>query len=368
MMDLFVILSQAILYVCFSILVGTFVLQIVPLQYRPAINVPSKLLLWSATLIPVATFIPVLNIILYISPRLGFAQATKIVLSTYTVGLAWTFTLLIASVLLLVLITSMQQSKITSKGVSALALLLLFALIGMVAWSSHAGAINVVLGTISDFIHLSAVSIWAGTLLIIGWYATNTSNWDTFLTWFSVLAITCLGATAVSGFLLVDVLVDEYVNAWMVNYGQGIFLKHLFIIPLVFYAAFNGLFVKYKITKEPTYNPIRGVKIESFILITIFVLTAIFSQSSPPHGHYLTQEAISPLFKIFHNTSEITANSYLKFKPSGIAIAFVFASMALFAANIVALVKRAPVWLMFIVSTCFVLCIYSTFMLSMVIR
>lgn len=368
MMHLFVILSQAVLYVCFSILVGTFVLQIVPKHYRPAINVPPKLLLWSTILIPVATFIPVLNIILYISPRLGFGQATKIVLSTYTVGLAWTFTLLIASVILLVLIASVQQSKITSKAVSALVLLLLFTLIGMVSWSSHAGAINVALGTTSDFIHLAAVSVWAGTLLIIGWFATDTSNWGAFLTWFSVLAISCLGATAVSGFLLVDVLVDEYVNAWMVSYGQGIFLKHLFIIPLVVYAAFNGLFVKYKITKNPTYNPIRGVRIESFILITIFILTAIFSQSSPPHGLYLTQDAISPLFKLFNDTSAITASSYLKFKPSGSAIAFVFVSMALFGANIVAFIKRAPVWLMFIISTCFVLSVYSTFMLSMVIR
>ena len=259
-----------------------------------------------------ATFIPVLNIILYISPRLGFGQAIKIVLSTYTVGLAWTFTLLISSILILIFIASIQQNKITSKGVSALVLLLLFALIGLVAWSSHAGAINVALGTISDFIHLAAVSMWAGTLLIIGWCATDTSNWGKFLTWFSVLASTCLGATAVSGFLLVDVLVDEYVNAWMVSYGQGIFLKHLFIIPLVFYAAFNGLFVKYKITMDPTYNPIRGVKIESFMLITIFILTAFFTQSSPPHGAYLTKDAISPLFKIFHNTSEITLNSYLR--------------------------------------------------------
>lgn len=367
-MDLFVILSQAILYVCFALLVGTFVLKIVPIQYRPAINVPPKVILWSVTLIPVVTFIPVLNIILYISPRLGFVQATKIVLSTYTVGVAWTFTLLISSILLLVFIASIQQSKTTSKGVSALVLLLLFALIGLVAWSSHAGTINIALGTTSDFIHLAAVSIWVGTLLVIGWYATDTSNWSAFLTWYSVLAITCLGATAVSGFLLVDVLVDEYINAWMISYGQGIFLKHLFIIPLVFYAAFNGFFVKYKLTTDPTYNPVPGVKIESIILITIFVLTAIFSQSSPPHGYYLTKEAISPLFKIFHDTSEITANSYLKFKPSGIAIAFVFASMILFVANIVAFVKRAPVWLMFIISTCFVLSIYSTFMLSMVIR
>ena len=368
MMDLFVILSQALLYLCFSILVGTFVLQIVPIQYRPAINVPPKLLLWSTILIPVVTFIPVLNIIMYVAPRLGFGKATKIVLSTYTVGLAWTFTLLIASILLLVLIASVQQEKITSKSVSALVLLLLFALIGMVAWSSHAGAINVALGTTSDFLHLAAVSIWAGTLLIIGWYATDTSNWGAFLTWFSILAITCLGVTAVSGFLLVDVLVDEYVNSWLVSYGQVIFLKHLFIIPIVFYAAFNGLFVKYKITKDPTYNPIRGVKIESFMLITIFILTAIFSQSSPPHGAYLTQDAISPLFQLFHDTSGITVNSHLEFKPSAIAIIFVFASMALFGANIVAFVKRAPVWLMFIISTCFVLSIYSTFMLSVVIR
>lgn len=367
-MELLVIFSQAILYVCFSLLVGTFVLQLVPLQYRPTIHVPSKVLLWSAGLIPVATFIPVLHIVLYISPRLGFWYSLKVVLSTYTIGLAWSITFLIASILLLILIAAIQQDKITSKSISALMIFLLFGLIAMVAWSSHASALNVALGIISDFIHLAAVSIWAGTLLIIGWYTTDTSNWGKFLAWFSVLAISCLGATAVSGFLLIDVLVSDYVNSWIVSYGQGIFLKHLFIIPLVFYAAFNGLFVKYKISKDTLYNPIRGVKIESLMLLSIFILTAAFSQSSPPHGHYLTQEAISPLFKLFHGTEAVTASSYLKFKTSGIAVIFVFTSILLLGANIVALIKKAPIWLMFIISTLFVLSIYSTFMLSVVLK
>ena len=65
-----------------------------------------------------------------------------------------------------------------------------------------------------------------------------------------MVAIGCLVATALSGVFLMDVMVDGYIDSWMVSYGQGLLIKHLFLLPVVFYALVNGFIVKYKTIKR----------------------------------------------------------------------------------------------------------------------
>lgn len=365
-MDILVSLSQALLYICLSILLGTFILNIVPKKLRPAFFVPLKWLIYSGALIPFLTFMPVLYIILYISPQLGFMRAIEIVITQYTVGIAWSFSFLLSSFLIFVIMIAHRGNKLSRASINVLSIFITLGIILTIAWASHASAVNMTLGMISDSIHLIAVSIWVGVVLVVAWFSTNTENWDKFLSWFSVVAISCLGATTISGFLLLDVLVDNYVNSWLVSYGQGLFLKHLFILPLLFYAAMNGLFVKFKIAKDISYNPLRGIKVESIILLSIFTLTAFFSQSSPPHGSFVEEEAISPLFNLFHDVTSQAAG--LQFVSNGIAIAFVFVSMVLFGLNIFAYLKKAPIWLLYMLAILFISCIYITFMLSVAIK
>ena len=138
-MDILVIISQALLYVCFSVLVGSFILLLVPSKYRPDLKIPKRFLLISAITLPIFAFIPVLDITLFIAPRLGLFESFKIVLTTYTVGTAWNFTLL-GSVMLVLLIA---LARSTEKGIFAfLGAILTFGLMLTVAWSSHAGAIR----------------------------------------------------------------------------------------------------------------------------------------------------------------------------------------------------------------------------------
>lgn len=368
MINILVMISQALLYGALAVLIGTFVMHLVPKAYRPDYAVPTNVLLGCVGIIPIATFMPIINVVAYIKPQYELIEALTIVLTTYTIGLAWIFIVLIAVIAFFLILLVERIDKQTHKGFAFLQLVLTIAIIGMVGWSSHAGSINVVLGTISDFIHLLSVSIWVGTVVVIAWFSTTTTNWAKFLVWYSVLAATCLGATAVSGFLLADVLINNYVNGWIVSYGQGIFIKHLFIIPLIIYAALNGFFVKYKLTVDEHFSPVKGAKAESIILFIILVVTAIFTQSSPPHGAYLTEGAISPLFKLFFDSSSITSMSVLKFAPSGIAIIFVFTSMLFFAANVVAYIKRAPIWMMILSSVLLVISVYLIFMFSVVLR
>ena len=212
------IISQALLYLCFSILVGSFIVLLVPGKYRPDINIPKRLLLTSAITIPVLAFLPVLNSILYIAPRLGLLESFKIVLTTYTVGTAWDFTLLGSVVLVLLIAFARPTEKLIFAILGALLTILL---ILSVAWSSHAGAIDPITGIVSDFLHLTAVSIWVGVVLIIAWCSTDQNNWVAFLSWFSVVAFSCLAVTALSGLFLMDIMVEDYIDSWVVSYGQG---------------------------------------------------------------------------------------------------------------------------------------------------
>ena len=363
-MDILVIISQVLLYLCFAVLVGSFILLLVPSKYRPDIKIPKRFLLISTITLPIFAFIPVLDITLYIAPRLGLFESFKIVLTTYTVGTAWNFTLL-GSVMLVLLIA---LAKSTEKGIFAfLGILLTFGLILTVAWSSHAGTIDPIIGIISDFLHLTAVSIWVGILLIVGWCTINHNNWLEFLSWFSMVAIGCLVATTLSGLFLMDVMVDGYIDSWMVSYGQGLLIKHLFLLPLVFYALVNGSIVKFKLSKDATFNPIPWIRVEGFILFVIFTITAIFSQQSPPHGNYLTSDAVSPLFQLFHDDI-IDSGNTIGFVVNSNTVCFFFLSILFMGLIVLSFFKKTSIIISFLFSCLFVMSIYFMLMMTVVIR
>ena len=62
-----------------------------PKQYRPDLKIPKRLLLISGITLPIFAFIPVLDITLFIAPRLGLFESLKIVLTTYTAGTCMEF-------------------------------------------------------------------------------------------------------------------------------------------------------------------------------------------------------------------------------------------------------------------------------------
>lgn len=363
-MDILVIISQALLYLCFSILVGSFILLIVPSKHRPDIKIPKRFLLISASTLPIFVFIPVLDSILFIAPRLGLFESLQIVLTTYTVGTAWNFTLL-GSVILVLIIAFARSHE---KGIFALlGIFLTFGLIFTVSWSSHAGAMDPILGVISDFTHLAAVSVWVGIVLIVGWCTINHHNWIEFLSWFSMVAVGCLFATALSGVLLMEVMVDGYINSWMVSYGQGLLMKHLFLLPLVFYALVNGFIVKFLLSKDSTFNPIPWIRVEGFILLVIFTITSIFSQQSPPHGNYFSSDAVSPLFRLFHDDI-IEVGNTIGFAVNINSVIFFFLSIIFIGMMVFSFFKKASIVISFLFSCLFVISLFFMVMMSIVIR
>ena len=72
------IISQALLYLCFALTLGSFILYLVPNTHRPDIHVPKGALMMATGGIAIFSFFPVLQLILYLSPDIGFSQTLAV--------------------------------------------------------------------------------------------------------------------------------------------------------------------------------------------------------------------------------------------------------------------------------------------------
>ena len=98
------IISEALLYICFSVLIGSFFLSLVPEAYRPTIHVKKGILMIAASGIAIFSFIPVLQLIFYVYHGMGFLQAFQSVLFTFEVGKAWILTFILSSLLFIFIV------------------------------------------------------------------------------------------------------------------------------------------------------------------------------------------------------------------------------------------------------------------------
>ena len=135
-------------------------------------------------------------------------------------------------------------------------------------------------------LHFLAVTVWVGILLIVGWCSKNQENWLSYLRWFTPVAIVCFLTIAGTGLFLMTLVIDvnEYGDAWMLPYGQALLMKHLTIIPVLFFAFINGFWMKRKLKRQEQINPIAWLKFESILLFFTFVSTACLGQQEPPHS------------------------------------------------------------------------------------
>ncbi|MBM7707177.1 putative copper resistance protein D [Chryseomicrobium aureum] len=336
-MELLVMAGQLVLSLGLAVLVGSFLLLAVPVTKRPALRVSPIVILISTLAVVIGAFIPILQITFALMPRLSFTEAFEMVVLSYRTGLAWDFTLL-GGVLLIVLYALFQHRNEWFFQAAYLALTVF--MIGTIAWASHASSIAPVRGFVGDFLHLLAAAIWVGVVLVIAWFATTTTNWLNWLKWFSPVAFICFITMGVSGFLLMDLTVPNYVTGLSTSYGQGLFIKQLLMIPLIAYIVINSFFMKrWLITRK--LNPIPWVRAESVILFAIFMVTAFFSHQAPPSS-MVTEGNLSALSLLFLEGSLITGEA-LSFE-LGLPVLF-FGGLAFIFGGLVvtAFIKRAPI-------------------------
>ncbi|MFD6440611.1 copper resistance D family protein [Peribacillus sp. NPDC060186] len=356
------VISDALLYLCFSLLIGSFLLYLVPSPYRPDINVPKGALMIATGGIAIFSFIPVLKLILYLFNDIGLAQTFHSVLFTFEVGKAWVITYIISNLLFVFLVWFDYRKKALY---AYIGIALTFTLILALGWSSHASSYDQVKGFFNHTAHFTAVSVWVGILIVVSWFSKNHSNWLNFLKWFTPVALFCFVSTIVTGLFLMTFVVEfkDYPNSWMLPYGQALLVKHLLIIPLMIYAVINSLLIKKKLKKDINFNPIPWTKVESIVILLIFSATAALGQQSPPHETTVTSEEISKIFTLFYQGQfqpEMTVQLVL----NSTSMSLILLALLFFVLSIFSFIKKASAFVSFFMCILLVLCVYLSLILG----
>lgn len=348
-------ISEGLLYICFAIMTGALLLKLVPASKRPAIHVPNSLLLGIAIAIPILSYMPIHNLAVLFAKDfdMSYGSILKSIILDINTGKAWLWTTLGSIGLALLLgLKSFQNDKHMPK----VALFVTFLLIVWLGYAGHASSLYGFRGLVTHTAHFLAFSVWIGILFVVSWFSKDNANWSTFLRWFSPVAIISVLVTLIAGLVLMSFTTPEYVNAWMLPYGQILLIKHLLILPLLLFAYTNGFGYK-KISKtEPSFNPKRWLKAESIIALLVLSATAVLGQQSPPHKvrETLQSESPSPLFTSLYKGS-FSPDINLQFTLHMESI-LMFAASALMAVGIVWLYRSnrlIPAFIMGILTAVF---------------
>jgi len=357
-----VVVSEILLYLCVSLLIGSFLIALVPRAYRPEVKISRTVQIIATIGIAVFSFAPVLVLIMYLYEHMGLSGAFQRVLLTFEVGKAWIFILLVVNILFIFIVWFDDRQKPLYSYIGIAFVVIIIMGIG---WASHASSLDYVKGFLTHISHFAAVSIWVGILLVVSWFSKDHSNWLNFLKWFTPVAISCFLIITVSGLILMTFGAEltEYTNVWMLPYGQLLLLKHLTIIPLLIYAGINSILIRKKLLKDPDFNPIQWTRVESILILVVFSITAALGQQSPPSGNTLTSEGPSKLFSFFYQGQfQQGMNVELVANATGLSLlllAIVFGALIVYS-----FLQKAPVIVTFILSILFVFSSYLALILS----
>lgn len=364
MIFLLTTISEALVYTCFALLMGSYIFLLFPADLKPEIVVSRKVKLIAVAGIAIFSFAPLLNLVTFLYEDYGLWQTLRSIIFTFEVGKSWLF-LAIFSIILGLYIFFFDKK--TTAIYSVIGILIIFVLIAGVGWSGHASSISPVKGFITHFTHFASVTIWVGILLTISWFSRNTDNWAKFLKWFHVLALYCFAIVIITGLSLMNLSMEwsAYADSWMLSYGQSLLIKHLLIIPLIGYAFINGIVMKRKLQNEVHFDPRPWTKVEFFIILLIFVATGALSQQSPPSNlaHILSSEGFSPLFTLFYDGA-IQPSLNVQFLPKLDGILLGIVSICFLAVSILSFFKKMPPIFSFIMSILVVISAYLALLLS----
>lgn len=311
------------LYTCLAIVLASAVSELVPMRRLPSLQLAHGVKLTS------------------VSGILVFAIGSLLLTSA---NIAETFQLPLLQTFLQMLYDSLQGAGVLALlvcgvvwyGADAFArgklrsVLILVASIGFVlsaAVTMHAATLSLV-AYIAQAVHLLAVSFWLGWLLLMGWFTKAKSPWLAFLSWYTPAAVLCVIAVTLSGLKLMSDFSTEWVNAWVMDYGQVLLMKHLLIIPLLAFAAINGIWTRRRLVRSESFDPRSWFRAEGLLALTVFVVTAALSRTAPPHDlrQTLLDTPPSELFTHLYRGT-VTADIQLTFQLQPLSLIFAVASI-----------------------------------------
>lgn len=309
-------ISEPLLYLGYAVLAGITLLTLVPGTKKPPIKYPVWLGPAAAVIVALSAFIPILQIIMFFKEDVGLSQSFKAVMFSFKEGerYAWVAVLSILMGALTVIVNRRPKA-----GVRWLMPLCLLGISAAMSSFNHAASLFGFKGELAFFGHFTAMAIWTGTLLIVGWFNKGGEGWTAFLRWFHPLAILCVLIVIGSGLFLMSGVTPDLVNSWVVPYGQALLIKHILIVPLLVFAFMNGSLMKRKLLRDPGFNAARWVRSEGIILWLIYIVTGYMNQQPAPHDMNvaLTASDAADTFKWFHSDYQGEPLRFV-WSPSGI--------------------------------------------------
>lgn len=357
-------ISESVLYICFSLVIGYFILQLVPAAHKPTIVFPQWLVLLCVIIIPVMSYVPLHLIVLEYADafQLGYIPMIRSILLDLPVGEAWLWTLL-GSIGLAIMVGIPAFAK--DRHMPKVGLLLTLLLSVWFGFASHASSLSSFRGLVVHTGHFTSVTIWLGILFIVSWFATDYSQWAKFLKWFSPLAIVCVLMSLIAGITLMTFTTEQYNNGLMLNYGQYMLIKHIAILPLLWLAFSNGYLYPRRM-KEEQLSPKGYLRAESILALVVLIVTAIMGQQAPPHNVLETLQTESPskLFSfLFQGSFSPDIQLTWQFNLNSVML-WIAALLMLYVSYIA--FKQRKIWIMVIVCLLFIILGYLGYMFGII--
>lgn len=350
-MSWLIALSDFFFYIILAFLAGDAVLRLIKPANKPLVEVPKKYVLIALALIPALLAPPVIQLILLLAEGYSATQAVVDVATGFRAGQSYLFGVLIATAWF---ITVWREGA----GVFRSVWLVLSVL--NVAYASHAASIAEWQGFAGHALHFLALVLWAGVLIHIAWFLRDGRNWRAFLKWFTPFSVAMMTILIGSGIwlMLFFVAPEDYASSWVLPYGQLLLLKHLSIIPLLLAAFINAALSRSDVPNS------SWLKVESWLLLLVLLITAFMSKLAPPHNINETfrMEGGAPFVEWFAGPQYIPVHAVWTPNIDGflmMAIGVIFLAMQWLGYH-----KQLPEWLSFVFALGFVAAMYTGLMFS----
>ncbi|WP_059103454.1 copper resistance D family protein [Shouchella shacheensis] len=333
------------LYLVFACLAGYFILNVLPKDRRMPLTIGSKVVLGLILATPLLLFVEVVRLsVIYASfLSIPLQESFLNTVSDSAIGLSLLLTSGITIVMLIV--WTFLRDKVPMFA-HILLLAGVVAMIGSVSLSSHGASVAGTQGFLANVIHLFSVSFWIGPLFLLGFFTTSISSQRKLHQWFSTLSVFAVLLLIISGFVLMGEMQPDYMNGWLLTYGQLLLIKHLLFVPLLVYGFRHFLVLSGK-GRELSGNELkRSFRSESSLAFLILAVTAFMTQHPPPHEVLRTLQ-VEPMnsFTTAFLSEPLLDNQLLGFSPGLISILLlVLAACALLAALFFAWWKKETIY------------------------
>lgn len=301
-----VVASQILLYISLSLLMGIMLSKSVFASRMPKYHIPKSIIYIVLAGIVFFSFIPALTIILNMSATMNLSAAVTTVLFEFNVGLAWLFMLLV----IVVLVFFFKYNLYEDKNAAKFGLFFIVVLAVVQSFAGHAFEQAGIWGMAIHTLHLLAVMVWSGLLMILSVFTVGKVDWKSVLSWFTPLALISIIILGTTGFLIADVIsadpggngrniMQRLADSWMVDYGQALLFKQLLLGAIIGFGIINGIIFRSRLKYDPDLQIQLWIRMEAILILLAMAVTGFMSEQAIPTqiDTIINQEGASALYQ-----------------------------------------------------------------------